>query len=106
MAPPPDEKVDAKLAQKGFVLFHQNCAVCHGVLMMSSGEVPDLRMASPEVWGQYDNILLNGALADAGMGSFKDILNADDVKAIRAYALQQAQALYASKHPAAAAPGH
>ena len=97
---PPSEAVDPKLAAKGFALFHNNCAVCHGVLMMSSGEVPDLRMAAPEVWGQYDNILLGGALADAGMASFKDILSPDDVKAIRAYALQQAQALYASKHPA------
>jgi quinohemoprotein ethanol dehydrogenase len=98
---PPTETVDPKLAAKGFALFHNNCAVCHGVLMISSGEVPDLRMAAPEVWNQYDNILLNGALADAGMASFKDILSPDDVKAIRAYALQQAQALYASKHPPA-----
>ena len=80
---------------KGFNLFHQNCAVCHGVLMQSSGEVPDLRMVAPEIWNQYDAILLKGALADTGMGSFKDLLDEDDVKAIRAYALQQAQALYA-----------
>jgi PQQ-dependent dehydrogenase (methanol/ethanol family) len=97
---PPSETVDPKLATKGFTVFHQNCAVCHGVLMMSSGEVPDLRMVSPEIWNQYDRIVLDGALADAGMASFKDILNADDVKALRAYALQQAQALYAQKHPA------
>jgi len=97
-APPPDV-IDPKLAAKGFVVFHQNCAVCHGVLMMSSGEVPDLRMVSPEIWNQYDRIVLDGALADAGMASFKDILGEDDVKALRAYALQQAQALYAQKHP-------
>jgi mono/diheme cytochrome c family protein len=102
--PPPVETVDPKLAAKGFALFHNNCAVCHGVLMMSSGEVPDLRLASPEVWNQYDAILLDGALADAGMASFKDILSPDDVKAIRAYALQQAQALYAQKHPPATPP--
>src|SRR6201999_2794616 len=30
---PPADKVDPKLAQKGFNLFHANCAVCHGVLM-------------------------------------------------------------------------
>jgi PQQ-dependent dehydrogenase (methanol/ethanol family) len=100
---PPDEVIDPALAQKGFTVFHNNCAVCHGVLMLSSGEVPDLRMVSPDIWNQYDNIVLNGALADAGMASFKDILNADDVKAIRAYALQQAQILYKSKHPEAAA---
>ena len=59
---------------KGFTLFHQNCAVCHGVLMLSSGEVPDLRMVAPEIWNQYDKIVLDGALADTGMGSFKDLL--------------------------------
>ena len=100
---PPAETIDPKLAQRGFVLFHQNCAVCHGVLMLSSGEVPDLRTVGPEIWNQYPSIVLDGALADAGMASFKDILSPDDVKAIRAYALQQAQALYASKHPPAAA---
>src|SRR5262249_45351246 len=92
---PPSETVDPKLVTKGFVLFHQHCAVCHGVTMASSGEVPDLRMVSPEIWNQYDQIVLDGSLADAGMASFKDILNEDDVKALRAYALQQAQALYA-----------
>jgi len=101
---PPSEVVDPKLAQKGFVVFHQNCAVCHGVLMMSSGEVPDLRTVNPDIWNQYPGIVLDGALADAGMASFKDILSPDDVTAVRAYALQQAQALYASKHPAAAPP--
>ena len=72
---PPDEKVDPKLAAKGFNLYHQNCAVCHGVLMASSGEVPDLRMVAPEIWSQYDAILLDGALADTGMGTFKDLLD-------------------------------
>ncbi|MEJ0024888.1 MAG: PQQ-dependent dehydrogenase, methanol/ethanol family [Rhizomicrobium sp.] len=101
---PPAETVDPKLAQKGFALFQNNCASCHGVLMLSSGVVPDLRMVNPDIWNQYDAIVLGGALADAGMGSFKDILSADDVKAIRAYALSQAQALYASKHPPPATP--
>jgi mono/diheme cytochrome c family protein len=98
---PPSDAIDPKLAAKGFTVYHQNCAVCHGVLMTSSGEVPDLRLVSPEIWNQYDQIVLGGALADAGMASFRDIVSEDDVKALRAYALQQAQALYAQKHPAA-----
>jgi quinohemoprotein ethanol dehydrogenase len=102
---PPAERVDPKLAKLGFNLFHQHCAVCHGVLMQSSGEVPDLRMVASETWKNYDKILLDGALADTGMGTFKDLLNADDVKALRAYALQQAQALYAAKYPEAK-PAH
>src|SRR4029077_16916451 len=86
---PPDEKLDAAMAAKGFDLFHRHCAVCHGVLLNSSGEVPDLRNVPPEVWSQYDAIVLDGALTDTGMASFKDILNKDDVAAIRSYALQQ-----------------
>ena len=58
-------------------------------------------MVAPEIWSQYDAILLKGALADTGMGSFKDLLSDDDVAAIRAYALLQAQALYGAKHPPA-----
>lgn len=103
---PSSEVVDAKLAAKGFNLFHQHCAVCHGLLMVSSGEVPDLRMVAPEIWNQYDKILLDGALADTGMGSFRDLLGADDVRAIRAYALQQAQALYATKTALGTSPLH
>lgn len=103
---PPSEVTDPALVAKGFTLFHQHCAVCHGVLLISTGEVPDLRMVAPEIWTQYDKILLDGALADTGMGTFKDLLRPDDVKAIRAYALQQAQTLYAQKNPPVAAPSH
>jgi quinohemoprotein ethanol dehydrogenase len=95
MAEPPQEKIDPALAAKGMDIFHRNCAVCHGVLLASSREVPDLRLSRPEIWGQYDAIVLDGALQDAGMAPFKDILTKDDVAAIRAYALQSAQQLYA-----------
>ncbi len=79
-------------------VFIGSAAVCHGVLMVSSGEVPDLRNVPPEIWGQYDAIVLKGALHDNGMGLwFKDILTKKDVQAIRAYALQSAQALWATK---------
>ncbi|MBL6939398.1 MAG: PQQ-dependent dehydrogenase, methanol/ethanol family [Alphaproteobacteria bacterium] len=101
---PPAETVDPKLAASGFTIFHHNCAVCHGVLMVSSGEVPDLRTVAPEIWNQYDEIVLDGALQDSGMASFKDILSETDVKAVRAYALQQAQALHAQRHPATPVP--
>ena len=97
---PPDEKIDTAMATKGFDLFHHHCAVCHGVLLQSSGEVPDLRSVPPEIWSQYDDIVLGGALSDAGMASFKDILKKDDVAAIRAYVLQQAHVAWDMKQKA------
>jgi len=98
-AAPPAEKVDPALAAKGFDLYHRNCAVCHGVLLASSREVPDLKMVPPEIWNEYDTIVLGGALKDGGMASFADILSKDDVAAIRAYALQSAQAAWAQANP-------
>jgi quinohemoprotein ethanol dehydrogenase len=107
MPKPPDEKVDAAMAAKGFDLFHRHCAVCHGVLLGSSGEVPDLRTVPSEIWSEYDAIVLDGVLHDNGMAWFKDLLNKDDAAAIRAYVLQGAQALYATQSTPAKPPtGH
>jgi mono/diheme cytochrome c family protein len=96
--PPPLTKADTALVDKGFDLYHRNCLVCHGFFAQSEGEVPDLRLASSEIWGQYDNIVLNGALQDNGMASFKDLLSKDDVAAIRAYVLQQSHVAWDQSH--------
>ena len=64
----------------------------------SEGEVPDLRLAPSPIWSQYENIVLGGALEDAGMASFKDYLTKDDVAAIRAYVLQQAHLAWDQAH--------
>ena len=66
--------------------------------------MPDLRLASSEIWGQYDNIVLNGALQDGGMASFKDVLSKDDVAAIRAYVLQQSHLAWDQAHKPGAKP--
>ncbi len=100
---PPAQTADAATIQKGFDLYHRNCLVCHGFFAQSEGEVPDLRLAPREIWDQYDDIVLGGALADGGMASFRDILSKDDVAAIRAYVLDQAQAAWTQSHPAASA---
>ena len=94
---PPPETADAATVQRGFDAFHRNCSVCHGFFAQSEGVVPDLRTASTGIWDSYDAIVLGGALADSGMASFKDVLTKDDVAAIRAYVLSQAQAMWDAK---------
>lgn len=96
--PPPLTKADNAVLDKGFTLYHRDCLVCHGFFAQSEGEVPDLRLASSEIWSQYDNIVLNGALQDNGMASFKDILSKSDVAAIRAYVLQQSHLAWDQTH--------
>jgi hypothetical protein len=72
--------------------------VCHGFFAESEGVVPDLRASQPEIWAQFDDIVLGGALADGGMASFKDILSKDDVEAIKAYVLDEAHKAWDAKH--------
>jgi quinohemoprotein ethanol dehydrogenase len=97
---PPKQTADAATIAKGFTLYHRNCLVCHGFFAQSEGEVPDLRLAPPEIWNQYDAIVLGGALADGGMGSFKDVLSKADVAAIHAYILQQSHLAWDGAHKA------
>jgi mono/diheme cytochrome c family protein len=56
-----------------------------------AGPVPDLRYASKEVHQDFENIVLGGSRASAGMPSFKNILNAGQVRSIQAYVLSRAR---------------
>ena len=103
---PPVATADAATLDKGFTLFHQTCTVCHGFFAESTGVLPDLRMSSNDVFAQYKEIVLEGALAANGMASFADNLNEADVEAIRQYVLSEANAAWAAANPAAPpAPG-
>lgn len=104
MLKPPAETASNADVAKGDQLFHRYCAVCHGFLAMSAQVVPDLRLSAPEVFGRYKEIVLDGERKDNGMASFADQLKEDDVKAINAYVLRQANAAYAAEQAAAAKP--
>lgn len=82
---------DEKSVLNGTVAYSKNCLVCHGVLAISSGVLPDLRWsaitASPEAWA---SVVLEGALAANGMVSFAHVLSPQDAEDIRAYVLTQA----------------
>ena len=96
---PPPQSADAATIAKGFTLYHRTCLVCHGFFAESGGEVPDLRLIAREDWDQFDTVVLDGALADGGMASFKDVLSKDDAAAIKAYILQQSHLAWDAAHP-------
>ncbi|MBV9330112.1 MAG: PQQ-dependent dehydrogenase, methanol/ethanol family [Alphaproteobacteria bacterium] len=105
---PPKEAADPATIEKGFTLYHKTCLVCHGFFAQSEGEVPDLRLVTPDIWNQYDAIVLGGALADGGMASFKDVLSKADVDAIRAYVLHESHKAWSGRQtpkPAQRPPG-
>ncbi len=71
--------------------FAENCQFCHGAYAISSGVIPDLRWsaiaASEESWAA---VVRDGALTSNGMVGFSDIIDDDEIEAIRLYVLRQA----------------
>jgi quinohemoprotein ethanol dehydrogenase len=97
-AEPPPQTAGAATIAKGFTLYHRNCLVCHGFFAQSEGEVPDLRLMPKAIFDQFDSVVLDGALADNGMASFKDVLSKDDAAAIKAYILDQSHLAWDAAH--------
>lgn len=92
LTPPAAIELNAssEMLAKGGDLFARNCAVCHGIAAFGGGGVlPDLRYSSPATFNSFQKILLDGALINEGMPSFKHSMNAEDVQAIRAYVISR-----------------
>jgi quinohemoprotein ethanol dehydrogenase len=94
------------MLQAGLVHYSRNCAVCHGMLGISSGVLPDLRWssytASAEAW---KGVVMDGNLAANGMVSFSDVITPEDSEAIRAYVITQAHMNETTAAPAEDATG-
>jgi quinohemoprotein ethanol dehydrogenase len=80
------------MIHEGDVLFARHCFYCHGVGVVSSSGVPDLRYATAATHHEFESIVLGGARQQMGMPSFKDALTPDQVRAIEAYILSRAAA--------------
>ncbi|MFL6447071.1 MAG: c-type cytochrome [Bryobacteraceae bacterium] len=84
------DKQEPQAVREGALLYNSQCILCHG-LNAVAGSLPDLRYASKEVLDSLQSIVLEGTRAAYGMPSFKKILTAPDVKAIRSYLIARAQ---------------
>ena len=87
---PPPEPADAASIARGEPLFDQYCSACHGEHAVAGGVVSDLRASSFLSMDFFYNIVLDGALKDAGMASFKSALSRDDATAIRNFIIHRA----------------
>lgn len=88
---PPAQFADAATIAEGGQHFAHSCLNCHGGSAKGTGVVPDLRhsplLASKEAWS---SVVLDGALADKGMASFKDAYSPQEIETIRAYVVDRA----------------
>jgi quinohemoprotein ethanol dehydrogenase len=78
-----------EMIKEGGFLYGTYCVQCHG-LNVVAGSLPDLRYSTRQVHEQFEAIVLEGRRATLGMPSFKDLLKADQVRAIQAYVLSRA----------------
>ncbi|OJU17903.1 MULTISPECIES: PQQ-dependent dehydrogenase, methanol/ethanol family [unclassified Sphingomonas] len=89
-APPPQAAgTTAAVIAHGQQIFFQNCAICHSNQPRSTA--PDLRRLDGAVHAMFDRIVLEGALKDAGMPRWDDVLTKADAAAVHAY-LKEMQA--------------
>ena len=95
----------AELIAHGSDLFKRHCQHCHNN-SAASGTVPDLRRISVQTDGEFEDIVLGGIRASKGMGSFKGVLTAQDVDAIRAAILNEAWHAFESEQPASTSASH
>ncbi len=74
----------------GLENYSTNCLVCHGPFAVSAGVLPDLRWSYATAdKNEWTDILVNGALSENGMVSFKEQLSPDAMESIRAYVMAQ-----------------
>jgi quinohemoprotein ethanol dehydrogenase len=74
----------------GEALFGRFCSVCHGEAAIGGGVVPDLRRSPFLNERAWNGIVLEGALQDGGMASFKSVLDNTQATAIRDYIVHRA----------------
>ncbi len=84
---PPPLEASEETIRRGGELFLKACHECHFNVY---GGYPDLRRMSAATHLGFNEIVLNGILADRAMAGFADTLTEEDSDAIHAYLIQMA----------------
>jgi quinohemoprotein ethanol dehydrogenase len=72
------------------VLYRRNCAKCHSNIDGRGSGIPDLRLMSATTHEAFKQIVLEGTLAERGMGSFADLLTEVEVEDLHGYLIEEA----------------
>ncbi|HTY94726.1 MAG TPA: PQQ-dependent dehydrogenase, methanol/ethanol family [Steroidobacteraceae bacterium] len=100
--PPPPFGTAGQLAH-GAQLYDRFCGTCHGAEAQSRGMFPDVRYSGALQNAEaFRAIVLDGALKQNGMVSFKAALSPADAEDVRAYVV--GRAIYSGTHAVSAAP--
>jgi glucose dehydrogenase len=103
---PPASTAAADVIARGEGLYTQHCSVCHGANgVQARTSFPNLTV-TPLLHTQegFDQVVLQGARTDKGMGSFAKDLTAEDSAAVREYIISRAHFVMANPQPAFGPP--
>ncbi|MEO2176972.1 MAG: PQQ-dependent dehydrogenase, methanol/ethanol family [bacterium] len=91
---PPPRSDDEESVARGSFLYNKHCFRCHGVGLVSTGLVVDLRYMTEASHSLFDDIVLKGIFSPLGMVSFADVLSTDDADDIHNYIIDSANNKY------------
>jgi len=102
---PPPSTASKEVIAAGQQAFADHCGMCHDTSYANRGAFPDLRYSAaintPEV---MRTIVIDGAMQEGGMASFKGKVSPEELESIRAFLIERAnQAKNAAAAAAAAA---
>jgi len=103
---PPASTASAEVITRGGEVYTQHCSVCHGANgLQARTSFPNLTVSALlHAQEGFDYVVLQGARADKGMGSFAKELTAADSSAVRAYLISRANALKTAATTSSATP--
>jgi len=83
--------VSDEIIAKGAKAYANTCTLCHGDQAYSSGLIPNLRY-SPYTNNAdaFKSVVLGGALESKGMPNYTNVFDEDEIEAIRAYVIFEA----------------
>ncbi len=102
---PPPSTASKEVIAAGQQAFADHCAMCHDTSYANRGAFPDLRY-SPAI-GTAEvmrTIVIDGAMQDGGMASFKGKVSPEELESIRAYLIDRANQAKAALAAAATRP--
>jgi alcohol dehydrogenase (cytochrome c)/quinohemoprotein ethanol dehydrogenase len=105
LRPPPARVGTPEMIKAGSAIYDRHCFFCHGGAARGDKSHPDLRysdiLGDAEAW---KGVMIDGARAEQGMKSFRDVLTPDLAEAIRAFVINQANEAATAAAPQPPAP--
>jgi quinohemoprotein ethanol dehydrogenase len=98
---PPPATAAPEVVEAGRTQFQGHCAMCHDTQYANRNVFPDLRYSALIRSGEaFRTVVIEGALQERGMASFKGAVSPDEAEQIRAYLIARANEAKAAQSKA------